>query len=107
VTNLPIDSDFQKNRKVVDEHEGHDVWGPVEPPKKLGIHGTTVAVDWDVCDGDGVCVEVCPVAVFELVDTPGHSTSDQKSDPVREADCILCLACEAQCPTQAIKITGP
>jgi NAD-dependent dihydropyrimidine dehydrogenase PreA subunit len=26
---------------------------------------------------------------------------------VRQADCIQCLACETQCPTQAIKITPP
>ena len=28
---LPIDFDFQENRKIVDEHNGHKVWGPVEP----------------------------------------------------------------------------
>ena len=101
---MPIDPDFQKNRKIVDKHLDHDVWGPVEPPEKLGIHGTQVAVDWDVCDGDGVCVDVCPVTVFELVDTPGHPTSDKKSDPVREAECIFCMACEVSCSTTAIKI---
>ena len=104
---LPIDPDFQKNRQVVGEHNGHKVWGPVEPPTKLGIHGTNVAVDWDVCTGDGVCVDVCPVSLYELVDAPGHPTSEKKSDPVREPDCIQCLACEMQCPTAAIKITPP
>jgi len=101
---LPIDPDFQKNRKVVAQHNGHDVWGPVEPPKKQGIHGTSVAVDWEACTGDGVCIEVCPVSLFEWADAPGHPTSEKKSDPVREKDCIQCLACETQCPTQAIKI---
>ena len=102
---MPIDPDFQKNRKVVDRHNDHDVWGPVEPPTKLGIHSTQVAVDWDICDGDAICVDVCPVSVFEMVDTPGHPVSDKKSDPIREEDCIFCLACEASCPTSAIKIT--
>lgn len=104
---MPIDPNFQKNRQVVGEHSGHKVWGPVEPPKKLGIHGTTVAVDWDLCNGDRICVDVCPVGVFELVDTPGHPTSDKKSDPVRESECIFCMACETQCPVGAIKVTPP
>ena len=102
---MPIDSDFQKKRKVVGQHQGHDVWGPTEPPKRLGIHGTNVAVDWDICTGDGVCIGVCPVTLFEWGDAPGHPTSEKKSDPVREKDCIQCLACEVQCPVQAIKIT--
>ncbi len=104
---MPIDTDFQKKRSVTGNHEGHDVWGPVEPPGKLGIHGTNVAVDWDVCTGDGICISVCPVALFDWADTLGHPSSEKKSDPVREKDCIQCLACETQCPTKAIKITQP
>ena len=89
---MPIDQDFESKRQVVEQHQGHDVRGPVEPPTKLGIHGTTVAVDWDSCDGDGVCIDVCPVNVFEFVDTPGHPTSEKKSDPARESECIFCMA---------------
>jgi NAD-dependent dihydropyrimidine dehydrogenase PreA subunit len=102
---LPIDPDFQKKRSVVSQHQGHNVWGPIDPPKKQGIHGTNVAVDWDVCTGDGICIDVCPVTLFDWADAQGHPTSEKKSDPAREQDCIKCLACETQCPTQAIKIT--
>ena len=104
---MPIDPDFQKNRQVAGEHNGHKVWGPVEPPKKQGIHGTNVAVDWDACTGDGVCIDVCPVSLYDWGEAKGHPTSEKKSDPAREKDCIQCLACELQCPTQAIKITPP
>jgi len=100
---LPIDPDFQTNRKVVGEHNGHKVWSAAEGGK-LGIHGTNVAVDWDVCVGDGVCVDVCPVALYDWAATPN---GEKRSDPARQADCIQCLACETQCPTQAIKITPP
>ena len=31
----------------------------------LGIYGTDVAVDFDLCIGDGACIEVCPVNVFD------------------------------------------
>lgn len=107
VTHMPIDPDFQKNRKKVGSHKGHAVWGPVEPPTKLGIHGTNVAVDWDVCEGCGTCIDVCPIGVYEWAEAPGHPVSEKKSDPARESECIQCLACETQCPTQAIKITPP
>ena len=102
---MPIDPDFMKKLKVTGSHAGHSVWGEVKPPTKLGVHGTNVAVDWDVCTGDGVCIDVCPVSVFDWAETPGHPTSAKKSDPAREKDCIVCRACESSCPTQAIKIT--
>ena len=102
---MPIDPDFQKNRQIVSEHNGHKVWGPIEPPTKLGVHGTNVAVDWDVCVGDGACADVCPVSLYDMIDTPEHHLSNRKADPAREKDCIQCLACEMQCPAAAIKIT--
>ncbi len=103
---MPIDPDFGK-RPVIATHNGHDVRGDVKPPTKLGVHGSQVAVDHDVCNGDAICVSVCPVSVFEMIDTPGNPVSEQKSDPVNESECIFCRACETSCPTQAIKITEP
>lgn len=102
-----IDPEFMKKRQKTSDHSGHAVWGPVEPPTKLGIHGTNVAVDFDICIADGACIEVCPVNVYEWLETPGHPTSSKKADPVRESDCIFCMACEAACPVNAIKITPP
>ena len=102
---MPIDPDFMKNKKVIGDHAGHAVWGEVDHPTKLGIHGTQVALDQDVCNGDGICISVCPVSVFDWIDSPGHTLSDKKSDPVRESDCIFCMACEISCPPKAIKIT--
>ena len=71
----------------------------------MGIHGTSVAVDWDICEADGICLSVCPVNLFDWADAPGHPTSDKKSDPSRESECIQCLACQANCPVQAIKVS--
>ena len=62
---VAIDPDFQQKRQVVDKHAEHDIWGPVAPPEITGIHGTHVAVDFDICIGDGSCIDVCPVEVFE------------------------------------------
>ena len=104
---MPIDPEFQGKLKAAGDHNGHTVWGENSPPTKLGIHGTMVAVDHDICDADEICVSVCPVNVFEMTDSPGHPTSEKKSDPVREKDCIQCMACEVHGPVKAIKITPP
>jgi len=104
---MPIDPEFQVKSKPTGDHNGHKVWGETSPPTKLGIHGTLVAVDHDVCDADEICVSVCPVNVFEMIDSSAHPTSEKKSDPIREKDCIQCMACEIQCPVKAIKITPP
>ena len=92
----------------------------------LEIHGTTVAVDWDSCVADGACIEACPVQVFQWYRTEkdipakdvvgqtfqgtGKDIKDErkdltdKADPIREHDCIWCMACVSVCPPQAIKV---
>ena len=101
-----IDPDFQTNRKPAGTApEGYQIWGPVEPPTKLGIHGTWVAVDYDLCVADGACLDACPENVFEWRDTPGHPASAKKAAPAKEEACIFCMACESVCPVLAIKIT--
>jgi NAD-dependent dihydropyrimidine dehydrogenase PreA subunit len=131
-----IDPNFQQKPEEfpqTGEHVAHKVFaagkdrpdGDNKPyPTKMGIHGSAVAVDFEACIADGVCMDVCPVFVFEWLLNPGQSGTgkekiiqpgtpewDQyrtdKSDPVREADCIFCMACETSCPTQSIKITQP
>lgn len=101
---MPIDPDFQKKRKKVSKVEGMAIWGPVDPPKKLGIRGTNIAVDWDICTGCGICLEVCPVHMYNWRETPGHPTSEKKAFPARASDCVFCYKCENQCPAQAIRV---
>lgn len=111
-----IDPDFMTKLQVTGDHGDHKIWGPTEPPAKLGIHGTSVAVDFDICIADGICISVCPTNVFEWLETPGclnpnnsgkENLAEKKADPINEPACIYCRACEIQCPVLAIKITEP
>jgi NAD-dependent dihydropyrimidine dehydrogenase PreA subunit len=60
-----------------------------------------VEIDRNKCDGDGTCVDVCPVDVFELQEIEGKT----KAVVVDNDACIVCRACEVQCPQQAITVT--
>jgi NAD-dependent dihydropyrimidine dehydrogenase PreA subunit len=100
----PIDVGFKSKRQQVGKFKGIAVWGPADAPGQLGIWGTNVCVDFDICVADGACIEACPVNVYEWLETPGHPASEKKAFMAREKDCIFCLACENVCPPQAIKI---
>ncbi len=100
----PIDPEFKSKRQVVGSFRGVKVWGPIDPPGQLGIWGTQVTVDYDICIADGACIEACPVNVYEWLDTPGHPAAEKKTFMAREKDCIFCMACENVCPPQCIKI---
>jgi NAD-dependent dihydropyrimidine dehydrogenase PreA subunit len=100
----PIDPTFKSKRQVVGTYQGIKVWGPLDPPGQLGIWGTEVTVDFDICVADGACIEACPVNVYEWLDTPGHPASEKKPFMIREKDCIFCMACENVCPPQCVKI---
>jgi NAD-dependent dihydropyrimidine dehydrogenase PreA subunit len=92
----------------------------------LGIHGTTVAVDWDSCVAAGECFGVCPVQTFQwyrtekdipaekclgetfegtgLTEATERLDASDKSQPIREHDCTICMACQEICPQGAIRI---
>jgi NAD-dependent dihydropyrimidine dehydrogenase PreA subunit len=93
---LPIDPTFRERWKKTDSHEGHAVWRSVDQV----IHGTKVGVHFGLCNGCMKCIEVCPTDVFDAFI---HSGS-RVADPVKEEDCILCIACELVCPTIAIHV---
>ncbi len=100
----PIDVSFKTQRKVSGKFKNVSVWGPLDAPGQLGIWGDNVCVDFDICIGDGACIDACPVNVYEWLETPGHPGSEKKPFMARQKDCIFCLACENVCPPQAIKI---
>jgi len=58
-----------------------------------------IVIDYTKCveDFDKVCVEICPVSVF-------RSEKSGKPRVVNEEKCIVCRACQVNCPCQAIEI---
>lgn len=54
----------------------------------------TITIDYELCNGNGACVAICPTSVYEL--------QGGKSVPVLIDECIECCACVENCPTHAI-----
>jgi len=59
-----------------------------------------IKIDLNKCSGDGSCVDICPAAVYELKEVGGK----KKAHAVNVAACLVCRACEAQCPEGAIQV---
>ena len=55
-------------------------------------------VNSDTCKGDGICAEVCPKDVLEMVDGKAATAVD------RASSCILCGQCVAVCPTESLQM---
>ncbi len=94
--NVPIDKEYRSRWSKTGTHRDHDIW----MKGSHIIHGTTVGVDFELCNGCMKCVSVCPTKVF----APYLHNKSRIVDPVRESECILCLACELVCPTEALHV---
>ena len=57
---------------------------------------TTLALDRDKCVGCGLCLEVCPHAVFRM--------AAQRAEIIDRDACMECGACQANCPAGAIHV---
>jgi 4Fe-4S ferredoxin len=62
-----------------------------------------VEVDLDICQGCGVCVEICPSRAISMPRTEKPWSRPEKI--VIDNDiCVFCGACEKACPVDAIKV---
>lgn len=58
---------------------------------------TTLQLEKEACVGCGMCENVCPHGVFQLV--------DRKAEICDLDGCMECGACAQNCPTDAIRVT--
>lgn len=56
----------------------------------------TLELDLDKCTGCGMCVSVCPHAVFRL--------EDSKARIIDRDACMECGGCARNCPSEAISV---
>jgi len=56
----------------------------------------SVVIDADKCTGDGECVDVCPVEVYEL--------QSGKAVVINEDECLGCESCVEVCEAGAIVV---
>ena len=59
-----------------------------------------VKVDLTKCNGAGVCADVCPMNVYDMVDIKGQ----KRAQATRASDCIMCMACVNGCPQGACSV---
>ena len=59
------------------------------------IKDTNIFIDKELCNGCGVCGEVCPFGLPQA----NHSGKFEITEP---ESCTQCTACKRNCPTQAI-----
>jgi ferredoxin len=52
-------------------------------------------VDWNLCQGCGICVQNCPVAAIEIIAEKAN---------INPQKCIRCKTCSTVCPHNAIII---
>ncbi len=60
-----------------------------------------VLIDQQKCEGEGYCVDACPVGILSLTDIGDHQKAIVSDE---EEDCLGCMACPEVCPTDAITI---
>lgn len=87
--------------KFASEHEAAQTARTVPNRQSIRTFDVPVVVDHERCiEGCHICVESCPVDCLAI--DPITRMSHMKYD-----DCWYCLACEVDCPTNAITVKIP
>lgn len=60
-----------------------------------------VSVDFDTCDGNGVCMSICR-EVFDVQDDGLHLLQEDPGEALRDK----LIGAQVSCPTGAIKVEG-
>ena len=63
---------------------------------KYILNGENLVLNTETCTGCGMCVEVCPHAVFEI--------QEKKAVIIERELCMECGACALNCPAGALDV---
>lgn len=92
---------------------GLDTCERVCPVDAINVHDATVDVDFKKCIGCGLCVDVCPRDILELLPRGPRvriaCASEDKGAVARktcEVACIACQKCVKECPEDAITVVN-
>ena len=64
------------------------------------VRNGKVVIDEDKCTGCGMCADICPGDVREMVGKKGEKKACVRTKLI--AWCMACNACQAACPADAI-----
>jgi len=70
----------------------------------LETEGIIAVINEDLCDGCGICSELCEYKAIEIVEVEGNP--DSKKATVNEGLCKGCGCCVAACPSGAMEQKG-
>ncbi|MGB8646957.1 MAG: ferredoxin family protein [Anaerolineae bacterium] len=60
-----------------------------------------VQINAETCEGDGDCVDVCPVTILTMGEVNAQPAAAVTGDT---EDCIGCMACVNACPSGSITV---
>ena len=60
-----------------------------------------ITIDPTKCEGDGDCVDACPVMILSLTELDSKKITSLSG---KEDDCLGCMACTTACQTDAIAV---
>jgi 2-oxoglutarate ferredoxin oxidoreductase subunit delta len=63
----------------------------------------SIYIDKDLCKGCGLCIDACPVHVYEIKGETNHKGFAVVS-AVEPDNCVKCKICEKICPDLALFI---
>ncbi|MDR2300928.1 MAG: ferredoxin family protein [Deltaproteobacteria bacterium] len=65
--------------------------------------GFSIDLNFEVCDGCGLCLEVCPEAIFDFGSKP-NAKGLRPPVAARPNDCLGCLSCSMGCPNFCLEV---
>ncbi len=61
-----------------------------------------IAINQATCEGEGDCVDVCPVTILSLEEAEAKKVASLTGSA---EDCIGCMACVNACPSGSMVVT--